>query len=105
MYARIPVNLSSGAVTRRGSAGLVTADYFRVLGQGMAPVATGLASGILAALGSVRLIARYLYGLPATDMTTFSTAVILLSAVAFLVCYVPARRAASSDLMKALRQE
>jgi putative ABC transport system permease protein len=73
--------------------------------EGMALVAAGLASGLLAAMGSVRLIASYLYGVPATDITTFSGVACFLAAVACLACLVPARRAAWSDPVKTLRHD
>jgi len=73
--------------------------------EGMALVAAGLASGLLAAMGSVRLIASYLYGVPATDITTFSGVACFLAAVACLACLVPVRRAAWSDPVKTLRHD
>ena len=68
-------------------------------------VVAGLASGLLAAIGSVRLIASYLYGVPATDRTTFSGVACFLAAVTCLACLVPARRAAWSDPVKTLRHD
>ncbi len=76
-----------------------------VLREGMTLVAAGLASGLLAALGSVHLIASYLFGIPATDITTFSGVAFLLAAVACLACLIPAWRAAHSDPAKTLRHD
>ncbi len=76
-----------------------------VFREGMTLVLAGLASGLFAALGSVRLIANYLYGVPATDIATFSGVAFFLAAVACLACLVPARRAAQSDPVKILRHD
>jgi predicted permease len=100
------VSLRSREMGVRAAIGARPTDVlWMVLRQGMAPVAAGLASGILAALGSVRLIASYLYGVPATDIMTFSGVALFLAAVASLACYLPARRAARADPMETLRQE
>ena len=67
--------------------------------------ALGLAAGIAASLGVARLIAGFLFGVSATDLTTFLGLPLFLAAVAVLASYVPARRAARVDPMTALRFE
>jgi len=76
-----------------------------VVRQGMALVAIGLVSGLAGALALTRFIAGQLYGVGPADPTTFVVISLLLTAVALVACYLPARRAAKVDPMVALRSE
>jgi putative ABC transport system permease protein len=76
-----------------------------ILGQGARLVGTGIAIGILAALGLTRLMGSFLYGIRPTDPLTFVVVSLLLASVALLACYLPARRATHVDPMVALRYE
>ena len=84
--------------------GAQSADVSRlVLRQGMGMVAIGLIAGLLAALGLTRFLSAMLYGVRATDPLSFSAFVLVLMSVAFLACYIPARRAMRVDPIVALR--
>ena len=65
----------------------------------------GIASGLILALSLARLIRTLLFGVSATDPATIISVSALLSAVAVLACYIPARRAMRVDPMVASRDE
>jgi putative ABC transport system permease protein len=92
---------------RSGSAWLWApnrADMVRlVLMQGLKLTAAGVAAGIAGALTLTRFIVSELYGVTPTDSSTFAVVSLLLSAVALLASYVPARRAMQVDPVKVLR--
>src|SRR5262245_22787334 len=76
-----------------------------ILAQGLKPVLVGSVVGLIAALALGRVLSSLLYGVTATDPATFAIVVLLLSLVALLACYLPARRATKVDPMVAFRAE
>ncbi len=90
----------------RVALGAQPADVLRmVVGQALLLSLIGVAAGAAASLALTRFLRTYLYGVTATDPTTFAAVAALLLAVAALAGYLPARRAAAVDPVLALRYE
>jgi ABC-type antimicrobial peptide transport system permease subunit len=90
----------------RMALGAEPVDVLRlVIRQGMGLTIVGLIVGV--AVGSVvtRVLSDMLYGVSTRDPLTFVGAPALLLVVAFLACYIPARRATRIDPLTALRYE
>jgi len=76
-----------------------------VVGRGLRLVLIGLGVGGAGALALTQLLRNLLFDVSATDPLTFGLIAMLLLGVAFLACYLPARRATKVDPLVALRQE
>ncbi len=76
-----------------------------VVTHGLTLVLIALLIGYPAAFAAARVASSFLYGVQPHDLFTFVFVPIFLSAVAFLSCYFPARRAARVDPLVALRYE
>ena len=74
-----------------------------VVGEGARMALLGVAAGIAGALGLTRLMANQLFGVSVHDALTFVAVAVLLTLVALLACYLPARRAVRVDPAVALR--
>lgn len=76
-----------------------------VLGQGLRPVALGLAVGLLAAAGAARFLQSLLYGVRVSDPRTYLVVALLLATTAAAASLIPAFRATRVDPMAVLRDE
>jgi ABC-type antimicrobial peptide transport system permease subunit len=76
-----------------------------VVGRGAWMIAFGLAIGTLAAAGITWVMTDLLFGISATDPSTYAGLAAFLAVVALVASYVPARRAARVDPVIALREE
>jgi predicted permease len=76
-----------------------------VLGQGVRMALIGVGIGLAAAIALTRLMSKMLFSVSATDPFTLIGVSVLLTFVALLACYIPARRAMRTDPIIALRYE
>jgi predicted permease len=90
----------------RMALGAQPADVMRlILSQGLRMAFLGVLIGIVAALALTRLMASQLFGVSSSDPLTFVGVGVLLTLVALLACYIPARRAIRVDPLIALKYE
>lgn len=76
-----------------------------VMKRGIKLTLIGLGIGTIAGLGMAQLLTKLLYGVSPDDPVTLVCVCSLLTTVALAACYLPARRAANTDPMEALRCE
>lgn len=79
--------------------------YRHVMGDGAVLIASGIGLGVLGAIALGLLLRNQLYGVGSIDLPSLLAVVALLGLIAFVACWLPARRAAATDPMVALRNE
>jgi putative ABC transport system permease protein len=76
-----------------------------IVGHGLVVAVAGIVLGLVASVALTRVVTSYLVGVSATDPVTFAGVPIVLLGVAAVASYLPARRAATIDPVRALREE
>jgi putative ABC transport system permease protein len=90
----------------RFALGASRADVLKlVLGKGISLIGVGLLAGLLGAFAASRALSSLLYNVGSLDAVALFGAVMTLAVVAFLACYLPARRASMVNPIEALRTE
>ncbi len=90
----------------RMALGANRADVMKLITrQGMRLAAVGVVIGFLLSLGLAKVLSSLLIGVSGYDVTTFIVVPTLLTGVALVACYLPARRATKVDPLIALRYE
>jgi putative ABC transport system permease protein len=90
----------------RMALGAQRADMLQmIMRQSFWLVAVGIVVGLVGALAATRLMAALLFGVGASDVSTYASVVIVLGGAALLASFIPARRAMKIDPMVALRYE
>ena len=90
----------------RMALGAQSADVTKlVVREGMTLVTAGLVLGLIGALGASKLLGSLLYGVTASDPSTYVGVVAILAAVGLAACYLPAREGSRVDPMTVLRTD
>jgi ABC-type antimicrobial peptide transport system permease subunit len=90
----------------RMALGAARADVSRmVVRESLVMTLLGVGAGVVGAIAATRLMSTLLFGVSPTDPATFASVALFLTAVALLASYLPARRAAGIEPVRALHHE
>jgi len=90
----------------RMALGARPADVLRlVMTDGARMIAIGAIAGVAAAFAARRVLSGLLFGVTASDVTTYAAGTVLVCVVGLIACFVPARRAAAADPLRAMRSQ
>jgi predicted permease len=88
----------------RVALGATRSQVFRIIvGEGLMTTAAGVIVGVIGAVALTRTVSGLLFGVTPTDPLTFVSVIVMLTIVALLACYIPARRAMTVEPLEALR--
>lgn len=100
------VTQRTGEIGLRVALGATRGDVLKlIVGRGMKLTLVGALFGIAASFALLRLMASLLVGVTTTDPWTFALVALVVMLVAFVACYLPARRALKVDPLVALKEE
>jgi macrolide transport system ATP-binding/permease protein len=100
------VNQQTREIGLRMALGAQRSDVLRlVVGEGLRLTVLGLGLGVVVALALMRVLVSLLFSVRAYDPSTYTAVTLLLTVVALVACYIPARRAMRVDPMVALRYD
>ncbi|MBO0861118.1 MAG: FtsX-like permease family protein, partial [Chloracidobacterium sp.] len=106
LWSRVVFRAAAREIGIRMALGAQASDaLWLIIRQGLALTLIGVALGLGGALMLTRLMKTLLFGVSETDPLTFTVIGLLLTFVALLACWIPARRAAKVDPMRVLRSE
>src|SRR5712664_2281530 len=92
-------------IMRRISAGRAPMAMRTILGQGMGLALVGVVIGLASAFALTSAVKSFLFGVTPNDPATFLSVAAVLAVAVLAACYLPARRAAQVDPLRALRSE
>jgi predicted permease len=88
----------------RVALGATRSQVFRIIvSEGLMTTAAGVLVGVVGAVALTRTVSGLLFGVTPTDPLTFVSVIVMLTIVALLACYIPARRAMTVEPLEALR--